>query len=390
MHIEELEREILTLTTSPVTVETSSAELETLKKLLEGEKKAKERILNTAEENTQVSQERLDHAIEELESLRIQVDTLMSEKRDAEKRAAELMMAKAALESRFADLEEQNVQMADRITELEVQLKYMTEERDAHQQEAGVVEDEKSRLMSERDELLAALNSTTVKHQKLTMHLTNELGAATEECQGYKSSHHDLKQEVTQLTGEIEEAKRVLQQRTADHVMAEESLQNVTRDHASAVAISSALEVQVTQLQGDLKEMEMTYDTETRKLKESKQHLAEKAEEALQYSAIFEKDNIALQKRVRELELVLEEQHKEDTVPAAEQNGKATSNGNGNELMRPSHNRDESSTLDELSEKLLILEVSSYILSHGITFLRSLIGISGDKDWWEPSVLVYS
>ena len=353
-----------------------------MKKLLEDEKKAKEHILRTAKENAQVNQERLDHAIEELESLRTQVDSLMSEKRDAEERAAELMMAKAALESRFADLEEQNVQMADHTKGLEVQLMYITEERDAHQQEAGVVEDEKSRLMSERDELQAALNSTTVKHQELMMHLTNELRAATEECQGYQSSHHDLKQEVTQLRGQIEETKRVLQQRTADHSMAEESLQNVARYHASAVAISSALEVQVTQLQGDLKEMEMTYDTEARKLKESKQHLAEKAEEALQYSAIFEKDNIALQKRVMELELALEEQHKEDKVPTAEQHDKATSNGNGNELTRSlsvSNNRDESSTLDELSEKLKILEVSSYILSHGITFLRSLIGISGDK-----------
>lgn len=327
LHIEELEREILTLTSSGHNQ--SSTELESLRKLLESEKLDKENIQRSAEERTRVNQEHLDHALEESELLKEKLEELLKEMRSAEARAAELEMAKTVLEGKLAALEEEKMRISNRVSGLELQLKYMTEERDKRQQEAGVVEEEKSYLLSERERLQNALDSTTQKHQDLVRHLTEELDEAIKECEVFRNSQHDLEQEVVRLQGELEEAHHDLREHTKifenSRAALEESFHSISRDHANAVAVSKTLEAQVAQLQSDLEDMEMRSATEVRTLsmlKESEQHRAEKAEQALQQSALLQKENSALQKRVAELELLLED---ERASYSADING--TSNG---------------------------------------------------------------
>jgi chromosome segregation ATPase len=329
LRIEELEREILALTSSGHNH--SSIEVESLRKLLESEKLDKENIQRSAEEKTRVNQEHLDHALEESESLKEKLENLLMEKRSAEARAAELERAKTILEGNLAALEEENMRISDRVSGLELQLKYMTEERDLRQQEAGVVEEEKSYLLSERERLQTALDSTTEKHQDLVRHLTEELDEAIKECEVFKNSQHHFEQEVMRLQGELEEAHHDLREHTKifenSRAMLEESFHSISKDHANAVAVSMTLEAQVAQLQSDLEDMEMRSATEFRTLsmlKESEQQRAEKAEQALQQSALLQKENSALVKRVAELELLLED---ERASYAADTNGKTTSNG---------------------------------------------------------------
>lgn len=341
MHIEELEREILTLTSSGHNH--SSTELESLRKLLESEKLDKENIQRNAEERSRVNQEHLDHALEESESLKEKLKDLLIEMRNAEVRAAELEMAKTILEGKLAALEEEKMRISNRVSGLELQLKYMTEERDKRQQEAGVVEEEKSYLLSERERLQNALDSTTEKHQDLVRHLTEELDEAIKECEVFKNSQHHLEQEVMRLQGELEEAHHDLREHTkifeSSRAVLEESFHNISRDHANAVAVSKTLEAQVAQLQSDLEDMEMRSATEVRTLsmlKESEQHRAEKAEQALQQSALLQKENSALEKRVAELELLLED---ERASYSADKNG--TTNGNGNRKSSNGHDSHE-------------------------------------------------
>lgn len=329
LHIEELEQEILRLTSSGLNQ--GSTELESLRKLLESEKLDKENIQRSAEERTRVNQEHLHHALEESELLKEKLEELLKEMRSAEARAAELELAKAVLEGKLAALEEEKLRISNRVSGLELQLKYMTEERDKRQQEAGVVEEEKSYLLGERERLQNALDSTTQKHQELVRHLTEELDEAIKECEVFRNSQHDLDQEVVRLQGELEEAHHDLREHTKifenSRAVLEESFHSISRDHANAVAVSKTLEVQVAQLQSDLEDMEMRSATEVRTLsmlKESEQHRAEKAEQALQQSALLLKENSALQKRVAELQLVLED---ERASYAADKIG--TSNGNG-------------------------------------------------------------
>jgi len=327
LHIEELEREILALTSSGHNQ--SSTELESLRELLESEKLDKENIQRSAEERTRVNQEHLDHVLEESELLKEKLEELRKEMLSAEARASELEIAKTVLEGKLAALEEEKLRISNRVSGLELQLKYMTEERDKRQQEAGVVEEEKSYLLSERERLQNALDSTTQKHQDLVRNLTEELDEAIKECEGFKNSQHHLEQEVLRLQGELEEAHHDLQEHTKifenSRAVLEESFHSISRDHANAVAVSKALEAQVAQLHNDLEDMEMRSATEVRTLsmlKESEQHRAEKAEQALQQSALLQRENSALQKRVAELELLLEDVR---ASYSADKNG--TSNG---------------------------------------------------------------
>lgn len=314
-------------------------ELENLRKLLDSEKLEKESIQHRAEERVQMSQERLKQALEELEYLAEQMDSLEMQKRTLETRCLELEALKASLESKLADLESEKLQTVDHVSSLQLQLKYMTKERDLHQQEAGVVEEEKSYLLSEKVQLQATLDATLTKHQELVKHLREELSEVTAEHEDSKSSQHRLEQEVEQLQRELKEAKQELQIQTqffeSTRVLLEDRLDAVTSDHMNAIAMSKALGVQVAKLQNDLEDVELKSATEFRNLsipKDSPHHQAEKVED-LQKSPMVQKEKVALENRIRELELALEDEQNERTL-YTEQLRKATSNGNVNSHSR--------------------------------------------------------
>jgi hypothetical protein len=331
LRVEELEHEVLT---SASTEDSNSwMELENLRKLLDSEKLEKESIQRRAEERVQLSQERLKQALEELEYLAEQMDSLEMQKRTSETRCSELEVVKASLESKLADLESEKLQTVDHVSSLQLQLKYMTKERDLHQQEAGVVEEEKSYLLSEKLQLQATLDATLSKHQELVKHLREELSEVTAEQEASKSSQHRLEQEVEQLQRELKEAKQELQIQTqffeSTRVLLEDRLDAVSSDHMNAVAMSKALGVQVAKLQNDLADVELKSATESRNLsmlKDSPHHQAEKVED-LQKSPMVQKEKVALENRIRELELALEDEQNERTL-YTEQLRKATSNGN--------------------------------------------------------------
>lgn len=331
MRVEELEHEVLT---SASTEDSNSwMELENLRKLLDSEKLEKESIQRRAEERVQLSQERLKQALEELEYLAEQMDSLEMQKRTSETRCSELEVVKASLESKLADLESEKLQTVDHVSGLQLQLKYMTKERDLHQQEAGVVEEEKSYLLSEKLQLQATLDATLTKHQELVKHLREELSEVTAEHEASKSSQHRLEQEVEQLQRELKEAKQELQIQTqffeSTRVLLEDRLDAVSSDHMNAVAMSKALGVQVAKLQNDLADVGLKSATESRNLsmlKDSPHHQAEKVED-LQKSPTVQKEKVALENRIRELELALEDEQNERTL-YTEQLRKATSNGN--------------------------------------------------------------
>lgn len=331
MRVEELEHEILT-SASPED-SNSWMELENLRKLLDSEKLEKDSIQRRAEERVQLSQERLKQALEELEYLAEQMDSLEMQKRTSETRCSELEAVKASLESKLADLESEKLQTVDHVSGLQLQLKYMTKERDLHQQEAGVVEEEKSYLLSEKLQLQATLDATLTKHQELVKHLREELSEVTAEHEASKSSQHRLEQEVEQLQRELKEAKQELQIQTqffeSTRVLLEDRLDAVSSDHMNAVAMSKALGVQVAKLQNDLADVGLKSATESRNLsilKDSPHHQAEKVED-LQKSPTVQKEKVALENRIRELELALEDEQNERTL-YTEQLRKATSNGN--------------------------------------------------------------
>lgn len=346
LRIEELERDISELTYPDQTH--SSVELESLRKLLESEKLEKEYIQRTAEEKTRVSQDHLARALEEIESLTERLENLSTERCKNEVRISELELAKTILEDKLAALEEEKVQMFDRVSGLELQLKYMTEDRDFRQQEARDVEEEKSYLLSEKERLQTALDSTTEKHHELVKHLTGELDEAMKECEIFKNSQRRLEQEVVRLQDELEEAHHDLREHTKtfekSRAMLEESFHTISKDHANAVAVSKTLEEQVAQLQSDLEDMEMRSATKLKTLsmlKESEQLRLEKSEQALQHSASLQKDNAALEKRVAELELLLEEKSGD---------ARTTSNGllnskNGHEFHELTRVKNENSAL---------------------------------------------
>ena len=331
MRVEELEHEILTSASAEDS--NSWMELENLRKLLDSEKLEKESIQRRAEERVQLSQERLKQALEELEYLAEQMDSLEMQKRTSETRCSELEAVKASLESKLADLESEKLQTVDHVNSLQLQLKYMTKERDLHQQEAGVVEEEKSYLLSEKVQLQATLDATLTKHQELVKHLRVELSEVTAEHEDSKSSQHRLEQEVEQLQRELKEAKQELQIQTqffeSTRVLLEDRLDVVTTDHMNAIAMSKALGVQVAKLQNDLEDVQLKSATESRNLsmlKASPHHQAEKLED-LQKSPMVQKEKVALENRIRELELALEDEQNERTL-YTEQLRKATSNGN--------------------------------------------------------------
>lgn len=332
MRVEKLEHEILT---SASTEDSNSLmEVENLRKLLDSEKLEEESIQRRAEEKVQLSQERLKQALEELEYLAEQTDSLEMQKRTSETRCSELEAIKASLESKLADLESEKLQTMDHISSLQLQLKYMTKERDLHQQEAGVVEEEKSYLLSEKVQLQATLDATLTKHQELVKHLREELSEVTAESEDSKSSQNRLEQELQQLQRELEEAKQELQIQTqffeSTRTLLEDRLDAVTRDHTNAVVMSKALGVQVAKLQNDLEDVEMKSATEfgnLSMLKDSAHHQAKKVEEDLQKSPMVHKEKVALENRIRELELALEDEQNERTL-YTEQLRRATSNGN--------------------------------------------------------------
>ena len=320
MHNEELESNNPT----PMAIDQSksAAEVEYLLKLLESEKLDKESIKRDAEEKAQASQGFLDHALKDLELTKEHLNTLVYDLKYAEERSTELENLKCVLENQLIELKGENVKLANRVTLLELELKFITEERDSH-------EDERVRLQ-------AVLDSTTEQHQDLAKQLTNDLGERTKEYEELKNSHHALDLEVVQLRREIEEVRQDLEQRTKDfentRIVLEESFHDVSRDHGIAVATSAALQAQVAQLQSDLEDMEMRSKTASRTLsmlKESEQMRAERTEEALQQNAVLLKDKDALEKRVAELQLVLEHERKLHQ----EQNERDVTNGNGNSYL---------------------------------------------------------
>ena len=320
MHNEELESNNPT----PMAIDQSksAAEVEYLLKLLESEKLDKESIKRDAEEKAQASQGFLDHALKDLELTKEHLNTLVYDLKYAEERSTELENLKCVLENQLIELKGENVKLANRVTLLELELKFITEERDSH-------EDERVRLQ-------AVLDSTTEQHQDLAKQLTNDLGERTKEYEELKNSHHALDLEVVQLRREIEEVRQDLEQRTKDfentRIVLEESFHDVSRDHGIAVATSAALQAQVAQLQSDMEDMEMRSKTASRTLsmlKESEQMRAERTEEALQQNAVLLKDKDALEKRVAELQLVLEHERKLHQ----EQNERDVTNGNGNSYL---------------------------------------------------------
>lgn len=320
LHNEELESNNPT----PMAIDQSksAAEVEYLLKLLESEKLDKESIKRDAEEKAQASQGFLDHALKDLELTKEHLNTLVYDLKYAEERSTELENLKCVLENQLIELRGENIKLANRVTLLELELKFMTEERDSH-------EDERVRLQ-------AVLDSTTEQHQDLAKQLTNDLGERTKEYEELKSSHHALDLEVVQLRREIEEVRQDLEQRTKDfentRTVLEESFHDVSRDHGTAVATSAALQAQVAQLQSDLEDMEMRSTTASRTLsmlKESEQMRAERTEEALQQNAVLLKDKDALEKCIAELRLVLEHERKLHQEP----NERDVTNGNGNSYL---------------------------------------------------------
>ncbi|KAL3687925.1 hypothetical protein R1sor_014234 [Riccia sorocarpa] len=275
--LSELTDTLESVNSSKLKAEERISELERLKSKLEFENGELNTKLQAWDEEKIRQEEQLAmSSSDELIALREEKDNFANLKRNFERRASELESIKDDLESQLADLEKENSGLGQRIAELETQLKHATEEQETYRLDKIALDRKIEDLQGQKSrDAEVGLLETTREHQLRVSELEAQLVSLRHEQQATVMLQQELQKQVERQ--EEEAAKymdtiHILKERISQlekvQVDREANLKQVDEDHTTALKTISSLEEQLSQLQSEYEQKTEQLLAEIEMLKE--------------------------------------------------------------------------------------------------------------------------